>query len=127
MSVKVRIPTQLRPLAGGSAEVEVEAATVGEALKGLDAAHPGFAERIFDEIYYARSAQEYIHHLPQFEWTHPPLSKLILTLGALVYRVDPIGARLASALFGTLTVPLLYAFAKRLFSSTPAAITSGPA
>jgi molybdopterin synthase sulfur carrier subunit len=49
MSVKVRIPAQLRPLAGGAGEVEVEAATVGEALKALDAAHPGFAERLFDE------------------------------------------------------------------------------
>jgi len=82
------------------------------------------AERIFDEIYYARSAQEYIHHLPQFEWTHPPLSKLILTLGALAYNVDPIGARLASAFFGVLTVPLLYAFAKRLTSSTPASVAA---
>lgn len=82
------------------------------------------AERIFDEIYYARSAQEYIHHVSQFEWTHPPLSKLILTIGALIYKVDPVGARLMSALFGTLTVPLLYAFAKRLFSSTPAAVAS---
>ena len=26
----------------------MEGATVGEVLKGLDAAHPGFAERIFD-------------------------------------------------------------------------------
>ena len=82
------------------------------------------AERIFDEIYYARAAQEYIHHLPQFEWTHPPLSKLILTIGALIYKVDPVGARLMSALFGTLTVPLLYAFAKRLFSSTAGAVSA---
>ncbi len=82
------------------------------------------AERIFDEIYYARSAQEYIHHLPQFEWTHPPLTKLLLTVGALIYKVDPIGARLMSAFFGTLTVPLLYAFAKRLFSSSLAALAS---
>ncbi|MDQ6780585.1 MAG: glycosyltransferase family 39 protein, partial [Candidatus Eremiobacteraeota bacterium] len=79
------------------------------------------AERIFDEIYYARAAQEYIHHLPQFEWTHPPLTKLLLTIGAMLYKVDPVGARLMSALFGTLTVPLLYAFAKRLFSSSAAA------
>ena len=49
MSVKVRIPTQLRSLAGGAGEVEVEGATVGEALKALDAAHPGFAERLFDD------------------------------------------------------------------------------
>ncbi|HUB71425.1 MAG TPA: MoaD/ThiS family protein [Acidimicrobiales bacterium] len=49
MSVKVRVPTQLRPLSGGVGEVEVEGATVGEALKALDAAHPGFSERLFDE------------------------------------------------------------------------------
>jgi len=49
MSVKVRVPTQLRPLVGGAGEVEVEAATVGDALKALDVAHPGFAERLFDE------------------------------------------------------------------------------
>jgi sulfur-carrier protein len=49
MSVKVRIPTQLRSLAGGAGEVEVQASTVGEALKALDASHPGFAERLFDD------------------------------------------------------------------------------
>lgn len=47
--VKIRIPTQLRTLSGGSAEVEVDAATVGEALKALDAAHPGFQDRLFDD------------------------------------------------------------------------------
>ncbi len=49
MSVPVRVPTQLRTLTGGAGEVEVEATTVGEALKALDATHPGFAERLFDE------------------------------------------------------------------------------
>ena len=49
MSVKVRVPTQLRSLAGGSGEVSVEGATVGEALKALDASYPGFAERLFDD------------------------------------------------------------------------------
>jgi len=49
MSVKVRIPTQLRPLAGGAGEVVVEGETVGDALKALDVAHPGFSERLFDD------------------------------------------------------------------------------
>jgi molybdopterin converting factor small subunit len=49
MSVKVRIPSQLRALAGGAGEVEVEGPTVGAALKALDVAHPGFAGRLFDE------------------------------------------------------------------------------
>ena len=49
MAVTIRIPTQLRSLAGGDSEVAVDAATVGEALKVLDAQHPGFAERLFDD------------------------------------------------------------------------------
>jgi threonine synthase len=49
MSLTVRIPTQLRTLTGGAGEVEVEGGTVGEALKALDAAHPGLAERLFDD------------------------------------------------------------------------------
>jgi sulfur-carrier protein len=46
---KVRIPTQLRTLSGGASEVDVEGSTVAEVLKGLEAAHPGFGDRIFDE------------------------------------------------------------------------------
>jgi molybdopterin synthase sulfur carrier subunit len=49
MSLTIRIPTQLRTLTGGAGEVEVEGATVGEALKALDVAHPGMAERLFDD------------------------------------------------------------------------------
>ncbi len=49
MAVTVRIPTQLRSLSGGAAEVSVDAASVAEALKALDAQHSGFAERLFDD------------------------------------------------------------------------------
>lgn len=49
MSVNIRIPTTLRTLTGGESQVEVEGATVGEALAALDSAHPGFAERLFDD------------------------------------------------------------------------------
>ena len=49
MPVTVRIPTTLRTLTGGQAEVSVDGSTVGEVLKALDAAHPGFADRILDD------------------------------------------------------------------------------
>jgi molybdopterin synthase sulfur carrier subunit len=49
MSVKIRIPTQLRPLTGGSGEVLVEGSSVGEVLKALDSAHAGIGERLFDD------------------------------------------------------------------------------
>ena len=49
MSTTVRVPTQLRALTSGAGEVAVDGSTVGEVLKGLDAAHPGMGERLFDE------------------------------------------------------------------------------
>lgn len=49
MSVTVRVPTTLRTLTGGEAEVQVEGATVGEVLANLEAAHPGFADRLLDD------------------------------------------------------------------------------
>ena len=49
MSVTVRIPTQLRELSGGEAEVILEPGVLGAVLAALDAAHPGFAGRLFDE------------------------------------------------------------------------------
>ena len=45
----VRVPTQLRSLAGGEAEVAVDGSTVGEVLSALESAHPGFRDRLFDE------------------------------------------------------------------------------
>ena len=87
-------------------------------------------DRYFDEIYYARAAQEYLKGANLYEWTHPPLTKLIVALGAWFFGPphgkfgDPYGARMANALVGTMTVPVLYAFAKRLFSSTAGAVIS---
>jgi MoaD family protein len=49
MAVKVRIPTQLRELTGGAAEVDVDGTTVADVLKQLDARHPGFAARLYDD------------------------------------------------------------------------------
>ncbi|HRB04917.1 MAG TPA: molybdopterin synthase sulfur carrier subunit, partial [Ilumatobacteraceae bacterium] len=49
MAVTVRIPTTLRPLSGGSSTVQVEGATLTEVIANLDAAHPGFNDRLLDE------------------------------------------------------------------------------
>ena len=50
MAVTVRIPTQLRDAAGGSAETKVDgAATVGEALEALYSEHGELRDRIADE------------------------------------------------------------------------------
>ncbi len=44
----VRIPTVLRPQAGGNARVEVPGSTLGEVLRALVAAHPALDERLLD-------------------------------------------------------------------------------
>ncbi len=49
MSVSVRIPTTLRTLTGGESEVTVDGSTVGEVIESLEAAHPGFRDRLLDE------------------------------------------------------------------------------
>ncbi|CAB4882286.1 unannotated protein [freshwater metagenome] len=49
MSVTVRIPTTMRPLAGGSSSVKVEGATLADVLANLNTAFPGFDDRLFDE------------------------------------------------------------------------------
>jgi molybdopterin synthase sulfur carrier subunit len=49
MPVTIRIPTTLRPMAGGKSTVQVDGTTVGEILGNLDAAHPGFKDRLLDE------------------------------------------------------------------------------
>jgi molybdopterin synthase sulfur carrier subunit len=49
MAVTVRIPTQLRELSGGAAEVTSEGGSLAAVLAALETAHPGFRERLFDD------------------------------------------------------------------------------
>ncbi|MQA77903.1 MAG: molybdopterin synthase sulfur carrier subunit [Streptosporangiales bacterium] len=49
MSVSVRIPTILRPLTGGAAEVAAEGETLAGVLDRLEADHPGLKARVLDD------------------------------------------------------------------------------
>lgn len=49
MAVTVKIPAQLRPATGGDGEIEVDGATVGEALDAVFAAHEGLKDRITED------------------------------------------------------------------------------
>lgn len=49
MGVNVRIPTPLRSLTQGQAEVSVEGKIVREIVENLEKAYPGIKERICDE------------------------------------------------------------------------------
>lgn len=48
-TVQVLIPTPLRRFTDGEARVEVNGATVGDALDALEARYPGIGERVRDD------------------------------------------------------------------------------
>jgi sulfur-carrier protein len=58
---KVRIPTPLRPHAGGLDTVDAQGATVGEVLRHVGATYPGLVERIFDGAELRRFVNVYVN------------------------------------------------------------------
>jgi len=81
-------------------------------------------EKYFDEVYYPRAGEEYLSHKPIFEYTHPPLTKLIITLSMMLFGGlhglgnTGYGWRFLNIVIGALMVYVLYIFAKRLTRST---------
>ncbi|MCE5342572.1 MAG: phospholipid carrier-dependent glycosyltransferase, partial [Eubacteriales bacterium] len=68
----------------------------------------------FDEIYHARTAYEHLHGIAPYETTHPPLGKLIMSVGIAIFGMTPFGWRFMGALVGVGMLPALYLLAKQL-------------
>jgi len=49
MSIRVRVPTPLRTLTGGQADVTASGDSVSSAISDLETKYPGIAGRIYDE------------------------------------------------------------------------------
>jgi predicted membrane-bound dolichyl-phosphate-mannose-protein mannosyltransferase len=71
----------------------------------------------FDEVYFARAAENYVNHQIPHERTHPPLGKLIQAMGVAVFGETPFGWRIMGVLFATLMIPLIYLLGKKLFGT----------
>lgn len=71
---------------------------------------------IFDEIYHARTAYEFLHRMEPYEWTHPPLGKLLISIGIAVFGMNPFGWRVIGTLFGAAMIPIMYLFGLKLFN-----------
>ena len=78
----------------------------------------------FDEIYHARTGYEFVHSLSVYEWTHPPLGKVFIALGILLFGMCPFGWRIAGTLFGIIMVPIIYMFAKKLLKKSWLAVVT---
>jgi len=71
----------------------------------------------FDEIYYTRTAYEFLNGLPAYENTHPPLGKILIALGTLLFGTTPFGFRFMGTLAGILMLPFLYLLGRNITKS----------
>ena len=79
----------------------------------------------FDEVYFARSAYEYVHNLPIYEWTHPPLGKLIQAIPIKISNtMAPFFYRFMGNIAGILMIPIMYLLGKELFRKRKYALFS---
>lgn len=77
----------------------------------------------FDEVYFARTAYEYTKDIPTYEWTHPPLGKLIQAFPIFITKkMTPFNYRLMGNIFGIFMIPTIYVFVKELFKKRKYAI-----
>jgi len=76
----------------------------------------------FDEIYHPRTAYEYVHGLDVYEWTHPPLGKLLMAIPVAIFGMCPFAYRLMGNIAGILMIPTIYVLAKDMFKNRKYAV-----
>jgi Gpi18-like mannosyltransferase len=76
--------------------------------------HP--AEIVFDEVHFVAQGRHYLHG-ESFLDPHPPLAKLVISLGILLFGDVPFGWRVGNATIGTALVGITYLLGRRLTGS----------
>ncbi len=89
------------------------------------------ATYIFDEVYHAFTAREYLHnHVAAwewwttppsgvaYEWTHPPVAKYGMVLGMLLFGENSFGWRIGSAVAGIICILGIYLLTYALSRNT---------
>lgn len=71
----------------------------------------------FDEIFYTRTAYEFLNGTPAWEVTHPPLGKILIALGVAGFGTSPFGFRFMGTLLGILMLPFLYLLGRDMTES----------
>ncbi|MCL2368599.1 MAG: glycosyltransferase family 39 protein, partial [Oscillospiraceae bacterium] len=78
----------------------------------------------FDEIYHARTAYEHVVGMWPYEISHPPLGKLIISIGIHIFGMTPFGWRFMGAFSGLLILLALYCLTKQMFGKRLVAATA---
>lgn len=68
----------------------------------------------FDEVYHVRTAIEHMEGMKPYEISHPPLGKILISLGMLLFGKVPFGWRFMGMLFGVMMLPEVYLFIKKI-------------
>lgn len=84
-----------------------------------------YDQMMFDEVFHGRAAYEIINKTSILEKTHPPLGKIIISLGIRAFGMNPFGWRIVSLVFGTVLVFLICAFCYKLTENKNVTILSG--
>lgn len=69
----------------------------------------------FDEAHYVPSARQWLELVPNRNFEHPPLGKLLVAAGMAVAGDHPFGWRISAAVFGALTLAGMHFWAWGLF------------
>jgi len=56
------------------------------------------AEEVFDEVYHAKTALQYLQGENPTEWVHPPTAKLLIAIGVWLFGYKPWAWRLLPAI-----------------------------
>jgi len=80
------------------------------------------AEEIFDEVYHAKTALQYLNGEPPTEWVHPPTAKLLIAVGVWAFGYHPWAWRLLPALAGIALAPVFFYLARRVLATERAAL-----
>jgi Gpi18-like mannosyltransferase len=76
--------------------------------------HP--AEIVFDEVHFVAQARHYLHG-ESFLDPHPPLAKLVIAAGILIFGDHPWSWRVGNATLGTAIVGITYLLGRRMSGS----------
>ena len=79
-------------------------------------------EEVFDEVYHARTALQYLRGEPPTEWVHPPTAKLLIALGVWRFGYHAWAWRLLPALAGIALAPVFFFLARRVLATERAAL-----
>ncbi len=78
-------------------------------------------EIVFDEVHFVENQARHYLHGESFLDPHPPLDKLVITLGILLFGDHPWSWRIGNAVIGIALVGITYLLGRRMFHSRLAA------